>query len=45
MGLQSYFEKFNKKIKMDYEENSELAMMIYQALKALIKGAMLCLQE
>ena len=25
MGLQNYFEKFNKKIKMDYEENSELA--------------------
>lgn len=25
MGLQSYFEKFNKNIKMDYDENSELA--------------------
>lgn len=25
MGLQTYFEKFNKNIKMDYDENSELA--------------------
>lgn len=25
MGLQTYFEDFNKKIKMDYEERSELA--------------------
>ena len=52
MGLQTYFEDFNKKIKTDYDERSELADKRDILLKKLradkelptFEEVMLCLQ-